>query len=140
MSSGFEVVALGFQDLAGDFSRPSPTSIKALPQPFSGKYRGGEIMTATIQFELPEPVPQDIYEALLRPFWAEAYRSIEGVPGMPGRLKQFLETRAEAQINMERDLRIIPFGIDEPTFEEFLFAYEAGDLPIRCGYPKPRQV
>ena len=95
-------------------------------------------MSATIQFELPEAIPQDFYEVLLRPFWAKAYQSIEGVPGLPGRLKQFLETRTEAQINMERDLGLLSIGIDEPTFEEFLLAYEAGDLPIRCDYPKPR--
>ena len=97
-------------------------------------------MSATIQFELPNALPQDLYEVLLRPFWAEAYRSIEGVPGLPGRLKQFLETRAEAQSNMERDLGLLSIGIEEPTFEEFLFAYEAGDLPIRCHYPKPEIV
>lgn len=97
-------------------------------------------MSATIQFELPETIPQDLYEVLLRPFWAEAYRCIEGVPGLPGRLKQFLETRAEAQAAMELELGLLPIAIDEPTFEEFLFAYEAGDLPIRCSYPKPEQV
>lgn len=94
-------------------------------------------MSATIQIELTETIPQDLYEALLRPFWAEAYRSNEGVPGLPGRLKQFLETRAEAQINMERDLGILPIRVNEPSFEEFLFAYEAGALPIRCDYPRP---
>ena len=95
-------------------------------------------MSATIQIELTETISQDLYEALLRPYWAEAYRSIEGVPGLPGRLKQFLETRAEARIKMERDLRLFSIGIDEPTFEDFLIAYEAGDLPVRCDYPKPK--
>ena len=97
-------------------------------------------MSATIQLELPEAIPQELYEVLLRPFWAEAYNAIKGVPGMPGRLKQFLETRALAQANMERDLGQISIGINEPTFEEFLYAYNSGALPVRCDYAKPKPV
>lgn len=87
-----------------------------------------------IRIDLDRAMTPDLYEWLLRPFWAEEYRKDHGAPGLPLRLKQYLDTRKRAALRLEDQLGVDREQGQKASFADFLRAYENGQLPIRCEY------
>lgn len=70
------------------------------------------------------------YEYLFRPYWATAYANSPGKPGFPMRLVQYLETREEAENELEQNTgRHSPPGC-KIGLVDFIARYENGGLPI----------
>ena len=97
----------------------------------SGQIRASEI---TIRVGFTDSISPAVYEMLLRPFWAEEYLNTPGAPGLPARLVQFLDSRAQAMARLEADLGLVATDANQMGFEDFLRAYESGQLPIQSPY------
>lgn len=87
-----------------------------------------------IRIDLRNSITPDLFEWILRPFWAEEYAKDPGAPGIPSRLVQFLDTRSKAMARLETELGISQEHGAELGLEEFLRLYETRQLPIRCPY------
>ena len=88
----------------------------------------------SIELEPSDALSQEIYELLLGPYWAEEYAKSSGAPGIPGRLQQFMQTRARAIARLEDSLGVPEEYAAEVGFGSFLDSYQNGLLPIRCCY------
>lgn len=79
--------------------------------------------------EEPMTIGDFIYEAMLWPYVKEAWKIIDGSPGLAGRMKQLAQVFATAERGLERDNGRTRSAPRVTNLEAFMAAYTSGDLP-----------